>query len=74
MNEAGRVIEEEVQNAEQGETDGADQAKPPAPKKQLTPLESLDRDLKKAVEEERYEDAAKLRDEINRLKHTHTEN
>ena len=33
-----------------------------------TRLESLEDDLKKALEEERYEDAAKIRDEIKRFK------
>lgn len=33
-----------------------------------TKLEKLQKDLKKAVAEERYEDAAKIRDEINSLK------
>ncbi len=36
----------------------------------ITPLEKLKEDLTKAVKEERYEDAAKLRDEIMHLKNT----
>jgi bifunctional DNase/RNase len=39
-----------------------------------TPLEKLKEKLENAVEEERYEDAAKLRDEIQRLDKSHTEN
>jgi hypothetical protein len=37
-------------------------------------LNSLKQDLDKAVTEERYEDAAKIRDEIKRLENMHTEN
>ncbi len=36
--------------------------------KKETELEKLQKDLKKAVSEERYEDAAKIRDKINSLK------
>jgi bifunctional DNase/RNase len=42
--------------------------------KALSPVEKLKRDLTQAVTDERYEDAARIRDEINRLEHTHTEN
>lgn len=35
--------------------------------KNETKLEKLQKDLKKAIEEERYEDAAKLRDEIKKV-------
>ena len=41
--------------------------------KQLSPLEILHEKLAKAVEEERYEDAARFRDEIDKLK-KHTDN
>jgi protein-arginine kinase activator protein McsA len=44
------------------------------PPKALTPMDMLDRDLAKAIVDERYEDAARLRDEIKRLKTTHTDN
>jgi protein-arginine kinase activator protein McsA len=47
---------------------------PSQPEKELSPLEVLQRKLEQAVIDERYEDAAKARDEINRLKHTHTDN
>lgn len=62
MEEAGRVI-----TAEQEEPDEANAkaARAPVPAaKPLTPLEVLDRDLKKAIQEERYEAAAHLRDQI----------
>jgi uncharacterized protein len=36
-------------------------------KKELTPLEALKADLVKAIREERYEDAALLRDRLNKL-------
>lgn len=72
MNEAGMILSDQ----------NADQLKPPsnnpdtqdASSKTAVPSEQLRIDLKKAVDEERYEDAAKLRDEIQRLGQTHTEN
>jgi len=42
--------------------------------KEISPLDSMKRDMIKAVEEERYEDAAKLRDKIAHIKTTHTDN
>ena len=36
-------------------------------KKELTQIEKLKEDLKKAIQEERYEDAAKIRDEIKKI-------
>ncbi len=42
--------------------------------KELTHLEILKKDLDKAVEEERYEDAARIRDEIKRFENSHKEN
>jgi hypothetical protein len=42
--------------------------------KGATRLESLKLDLERAVTEERYEDAAKLRDEIKRLEEKHADN
>lgn len=36
-------------------------------KKEMTKLEKLQEELKKAIQEERYEEAAKLRDEIKKL-------
>ena len=34
---------------------------------ELTPIELLRKKLKSAIDEERYEDAAHIRDEINKL-------
>jgi hypothetical protein len=42
--------------------------------KKATPLDALKLDLEQAVAEERYEDAARLRDEIKRLEEKHTDN
>jgi len=39
-----------------------------------SPLDNLKAKQERAVKEERYEDAARLRDAIERLNHTHTEN
>ena len=64
MEEAGKVLDKTEQAAEPNKK----------PHKELSPIESLERQLDRAVTEERYEDAARLRDEIKRLKSTHTEN
>lgn len=58
MNAAGVIVEDESQQ-DSGRTQ----------KKTLTPLESLQERISKAIKEERYEEAAKLRDEIRKLKH-----
>ncbi len=39
-----------------------------------SPIDNLKAKQDRAVKEERYEDAARLRDQIDRLNHTHTEN
>ena len=50
---------------------------PPSDQKPIhkkSPIETLKERQARAVADERYEDAARLRDEIARLNHTHTEN
>ena len=63
MKEAGREIGEG--DGEKGKT----LHHPDHKSGELTPLEALETKLGKAIEEERFEDAARLRDEIKRLKH-----
>lgn len=58
MDEAGQVMEEPKEEV-------PEQLKQEAEKKKLPLMEQLKLDLKKAIEEERYEDAAKIRDRIN---------
>lgn len=76
MNEAGRIFEEDEEpgktKTEASSSSGS--FKDNEKKVQLTPVEALTHRLEEAVAEERYEDAAKLRDEINRLNSTNTEN
>lgn len=64
MDEAGRILEEQPAGEE-----GKAEAKPSA--KPVSPLEKLRADLDNAVKEERYEDAARIRDEIKRLESLH---
>jgi len=76
MNEAGRAIDEEDKP---GEKKTEDAVKPNALKDarqraELTPLDAIKQRLKEAIKEERYEDAAKLRDDIIRLNGTNTKN
>lgn len=66
MAEAGRVFTEEEKGAgataeAKGSAEGA------KPKKRLTRLESLKQDMSRAIAEERYEDCARLRDEIAQI-------
>lgn len=73
MVEAGRIFEETekgLQEISAKETAGAHADT----HKTLSPLEALERKLQKAIEDERYEDAAGLRDEIKHLKESHGEN
>jgi len=69
MEEAGQVLGEVEAGGFEGPVEGKKQGK-----KKLTPLESVKMELDKAVSEERYEDAAKLRDEIKHMENTHTKN
>lgn len=55
----GKVIDSKITTVE-------DDVKPEK-KAEMSKLEKLKEDLKKAIEEERYEDAAKLRDDIKKL-------
>lgn len=57
MESAGMMIKEE-ESALQNDKE---------PKKQISPAEALKQKLDKAVAEERYEDAAKFRDELKKL-------
>lgn len=74
MDEAGKVLETEQEaggapSAEPGTSEG-DQK----PEQELSPLEALERRLQAAVKAERYEEAARLRDEIKHLRHSHPDN
>jgi bifunctional DNase/RNase len=64
MEEAGVIIPEANPDsgAEPAETDGEKE-----PPHEMTPIEVLRKKLEAAITEERYEDAARLRDEINKL-------
>jgi len=68
MEQAGRVF-----TKEELEATGAAEEKQ-KPKKEVNPVDALKRELDKAIEEERYEDAAKIRDRIKHIEHTHTSN
>ncbi|MFC1451751.1 bifunctional nuclease domain-containing protein [Verrucomicrobiota bacterium] len=72
MAEAGRVLDE--LEAEKQDADKTDEEQTDTPKKTMTPLEALKLDLQKAIDDERYEDAAKLRDQIGGLESKDNEN
>ena len=73
MDKAGRIFtdSDEETTAQQNNT-----AAHPKDKRlpHVPPLKKLEHSLEKAITDERYEDAAKLRDEINTLKDSHTGN
>lgn len=76
MDEAGRVFDEDERSAAKppenagGSPAAVKQKKHPA----LTPIDALRKRLDEAIRDERYEDAAGLRDEIDRLKDENTKN
>jgi bifunctional DNase/RNase len=61
MNSAGIIIPENKDGSDQSPAASSEEDAP------LTPLEGLKKQLEKAISDERYEDAAKLRDEIKRM-------
>ena len=71
MDEAGRAL---TDSGIAGMSEGPGDRKEKRKRNELTPLEALQRDLNQAVKEERYEDAARLRDKIKQLESTHSEN
>jgi len=88
MEEAGRIIQAEPDEHEHDESDesvppsdaAADsdasvgEAPPRKRRSEHSPIDVLKAKLQRAVKAERYEEAARYRDEIARLEHTHTDN
>ena len=79
MDEAGRVFDESELTSEHGHADSQDaedgEVQPGREMKgSLTPLDALSHDLDRAIKDERYEDAARLRDEIKRIRDSMTGN
>ena len=76
MEEAGRIFAEQNKSGKpaSGLEENTVAGPPKKAGKTLTPIEALQRDLDAAVTEERYEDAATLRDEIDRIKKSTTGN
>jgi len=70
MDMAGRVFTEE----ELKMTAGKKETLHPKASKHVNPQEALKKELEKAVQDERYEDAARIRDQIKNLEHTHSAN
>jgi len=71
MDLAGRVFtEEELKMTASGKKE-VGHAKV---NKHVNPVDALKGELEKAVQEERYEDAARIRDQIKNLEHTHSAN
>jgi len=66
MDEAGQIFEELIEQKE----DSAKQEK----RVKLSTIDKLKQDLERAIEEERFEDAARIRDEIKKLEKGHSGN
>ena len=58
---------EDEEDEDQLPTAKKDKSKPPSPPPKMTKLEQLNVQLKDAIEKEKYEKAAQLRDEIRKL-------
>lgn len=67
MDAAGVIMPEEAVEDSENEMSGYDVSNENDSTETLTPVESLKKQLEKAIADERYEDAAKIRDEINKL-------
>ncbi|MDD4870001.1 MAG: bifunctional nuclease family protein [Kiritimatiellae bacterium] len=70
MEQAGRIFTEKELQMTGSEKEGDH----PKGKKQLNPIDTLKQELEKAVNEERFEDAAMIRDRIKDIEHTHSAN
>jgi uncharacterized protein len=75
MEEAGRVLADKQETRSIGDAMEREEApaRPPLSKPESR-LEKLTKALEKAVGDERYEDAAHIRDEISRVRHKHVKN
>lgn len=72
MDEAGHVYTPEEGDGKQGiDRDKIDHDRIKKLVREPSPMEILKAELKKAVEEERFEDAAKLRDQVEQITHIH---
>lgn len=72
MDEAGRVIDKSEIAGEHPKMEKGHG--PKGPPKKMSPKDTLTHELERAVTEERYEDAAKLRDEIKQIESPHSGN
>ena len=72
LEESGRIIEDD--DLRETPPEKTEPPPPTKPEHERSPLDSLKASLERAVKAERYEEAARLRDEIQRLNTTHTEN
>jgi bifunctional DNase/RNase len=70
MDAAGLVLDEKTGD---GPAEASDEAKPGAPVR-VSGLDKLKGELDEAIRQERYEDAARLRDEIRKLEQSHAKN
>ena len=64
----GKIIDSKIDKKERNEQQSKDKEKTnKSTSKEQSKLEKLQEDLKNAIKDERYEDAAKIRDEIKKL-------
>lgn len=67
MDEASIIIPEESETDEVSEFEQNSSEEDEEEEKNFSPLEALQKKLKKAIQDEKYEEAAKLRDEIEKI-------
>ena len=60
----GKVIDKKIENSISEDKKKVEEKQD---KRQISEFEKLEKDLKEAIKEERYEDAAKIRDEIKKI-------
>jgi bifunctional DNase/RNase len=72
MDEAGQVFQPPADSDREKEGEKGGEGR--SAKARMTPLDHLKLALEKAIAAERYEEAARLRDEIKRLEHPHSGN
>ena len=63
----GKIIDNKIEQKMENQSNELKQKKRPEEKSENSQLQKLQEQLKKAIKEERYEEAAKLRDEIKKI-------
>ena len=63
----GKIIDNKIDSKMESKNEQKDKREEKITKSEVSEIEKLQKDLKLAIQEERYEDAAKIRDDIKKL-------